>query len=206
MKKHFATGLAILLPIVLTFLIASFFLHFLTKPFLGLTEQTLAFIAGKDHFLARHPGLLKLASEVSILILLVGFISLIGLAAKYLFVNMFFNLTDRMLHTIPVVNKIYKAVQDVINGVISPSKPSFSQVVIVPFPNPKSQALGFVTREGGAGELISVFVPGTPNPTIGFMLMFAREKLIFTDFKVEEALKFIVSCGVILEKKQPDIS
>lgn len=202
MKRHFATGLAILLPIVLTLLIVSLFLHVLTKPFLGMTEHILTAMAGKDHFLSRHPGLLKLTSEISILILLVGFISLIGLAAKYLFINFFFKLTDRMLHTIPIVNKIYKAVQDVIQGVVRPSKPSFSQVVIVPFPNPKSQALGFVTREGGAGELISVFVPGTPNPTIGFMLMFAREKLIFTDFKVEEALKFIVSCGVILEKKQ----
>lgn len=209
MKKYFAAGVAILLPIAITLLIARFFLHLLTKPFLGVTQQIVTFIAGPEHFLQQFPGLLKLLSEIAILAFLFGFILFIGAIGKQFLANTLFYLTDRFLHTIPIANKIYKAVQDVLEGLFSPSKPCFSQVVLAPFPNTKSKVIGFITREGlpvqtglEEADLISVFIPGTPNPTMGFMLLFSRDKLIFTDLNVEDAVKFQVSCGVVLEKNR----
>lgn len=209
MKKYFFTGLAILLPIVITLLIASFFLKLLTKPFAGLVEQILHGIEGPHHYLVTYPNLLNFISKLGILLLLFTFIVFIGVIGRHLLTTSLISLTDRFLHNIPIANRVYKGVKDVTHNLLTSNRPSFSQVVLVPFPNKSSQALGFITREGlpltqvsKESDLISVFIPGTPNPTIGFMLMFPKSKLTFIDIKVEEAIKFIVSCGVILEKKQ----
>lgn len=209
MRKYFLTGLAILLPIILTLLIAKFFLGFLTKPFLGITQQLLTLFSGADGVLKNSPGLLKFLSQFLTLLFLFGFIVFIGLIAKQFIAAVFFTQADRFLHSIPIANKIYKAAQEVIQSLFSPTKPSFSKVVLVAFPHSKSKVLGFITREDfpvhgstSHSDYVSVFVPGAPNPTIGFMIMLSRSKLIATDLKVEDALKFIVSCGVILEKKE----
>lgn len=208
MKRYFVTGLAILLPMVLTLLIARFFLSFLTKPFIGITQQLLAFLIGTEGVLSRFPGLIKFFSQFIILLFLFGFIIFIGVIAKQFIANFLLTQTDRILHSLPIVNKIYKASQEVIHGLFKSSAPSFSKVVLVSFPHSKSKVLGFITREefpllnsSGQEDYVSVFVPGAPNPTIGFMVMLSKAKLTLTDLKVEEALKFIVSCGVILENK-----
>ncbi|KAF3361447.1 hypothetical protein PHSC3_002010 [Chlamydiales bacterium STE3] len=209
MKKYFATGLATLLPIVLTCMIVAFILRFLTKPFLGLTENLFLVFAGQDHLIATHPALLHFFSQMLIAISLVVFIVFIGFAGQHFLAKIFFSIGNRIIHTIPIVNKIYKASQDVIESLVNPNATSFSQVVLVPFPNKTSLSLGFITREGlpidtpcKETDLISVFLPGTPNPTMGFMLMFERKQIKIIDLKVDEALKFIVSCGVILDKKE----
>lgn len=209
MRKYFATGLAILLPIVLTCIIVAFILRVLTKPFLGLTEQVFYITAGNDNLLAKHPAVLNFLSEVLVAFILFGLIVVIGFLGQLFLAKVLFRLGDRLIHTIPFVNKIYKAAQDVIESFVNPNTSSFSQVVLVPFPNKKSFSLGFITRDGlptcnpcEEAKLISVFVPGTPNPTMGFMLMFDKNQLIPLDLKVDEALKFIVSCGVILQNKE----
>lgn len=209
MRKYFATGLAILLPIILTCFIVAFILRILTKPFLGLTQQIFFILAGDDNVLASHPAILQFISQLLILLSLFVMLVFIGFAAQLFFTKVIFRIGDRIIHTIPFVNKIYKAAQDVIENLANPRTSSFSQVVLVPFPNKHSLSLGFITREGLPAEsdcneshLVSVFVPGTPNPTMGFMLMFNRNQLVFTDIKVDEALKFIVSCGVICEKRE----
>ena len=76
---------------------------------------------------------------------------------------------------------------------------------MAPFPTESTYSLGLVSRESPktceeakGSELISVFVPTTPNPTTGFLLMYKKEDLIFIDMKTEDAIKYIVSCGVIV--------
>jgi uncharacterized membrane protein len=104
------------------------------------------------------------------------------------------------------VNKIYKACQDVVQSLFSSSSKSFSQVVFVPYPNAHNLSIGLMIRDSvkikhnqrDYEELVSVFVPGTPNPSVGFMLMFKREQLTFVNMKVDEAMKFVVSCGVVM--------
>lgn len=208
MRKYFATGLAILLPIVLTCVIAAFILRMLTKPFLNLTEQIFFLFAGHDHIIATHPAALHLFAQILIALLLFGLIVFIGFIGQLFLAKVFFAFGDKIIHNIPFVNKIYKATQDVIQNFVNPHTSSFSQVVLVPFPNKNSHSLGFITREGlpaitscAESKLVSVFVPGTPNPTMGFMLLFEKEQLIPIDLRVDEALKFIVSCGVICEKR-----
>ena len=126
-------------------------------------------------------------------------------------INTFFRLGDKILHRIPIINTVYKTTQDIINTLFVSDKDTFKQVVMVPFPRPDVFVLGLVARDSPqicsqtAGEdLVSVFVPTTPNPTTGFLLMFKRADLVPIDMRPEDAVKYIISCGVIVpEAKTP---
>jgi uncharacterized membrane protein len=80
---------------------------------------------------------------------------------------------------------------------------SFKQVVLIPFPHPRSYCLGIITADApstcqGNEELVSLFIPTTPNPMTGFLTMAPKKNLIYLDMKGDEALKYIISCAVIL--------
>lgn len=207
MKKYFTTGLAILLPILLTIIIVVFLVNILTRPFAGSIE---AFLENSGWFddnnsLWTSYDVIFFLSKILILCAIAGFILLIGFIGKHFLVDHTLQIANKFFHKVPYVNKIYKACQDVVHGLFSSKSTSFSQVVFVPFPNKHSLSVGLVTRsaiilskQSDEHELIPVFVPGTPNPSVGFMLMFKRHEIIFADMKVDQAMKFVVSCGVVL--------
>jgi uncharacterized membrane protein len=210
MKRYFLVGLAFLLPIVLTLMIANFAINVLTAPFLGLVKSIFSYSGLQDKYLSfvTNEQLMNVIAKVLILITLFLVTVLIGFMARVFVLHAFIRFGDYLIHKIPFVNKIYKALQDVISTLFASDKPSFSKVVLVPFPKSGTRSIGFVTNESlpegsdaNQADLISVFVPGTPNPTVGFVFLFKREQLIFLDMKVDEALKFVVSCGVILNKR-----
>lgn len=207
MKKYFTSGLVIFLPILLTILIVAFVINILTNPFVGnieaifhhfnLLEGTYFFIDGDD--------IIRFLSRFIVLIGLFGFIVFIGFVGKLFLIDYLFKLGYAVFHNIPYVNKIFKASQDVVHSLFSSESKSFSQVVFVPFPTAQTLSVGLVTKESlsvhstdDSTEMIPVFVPGTPNPSVGFMLMFKKEQLIFVNMKIDEAIKFVVSCGVVM--------
>lgn len=207
MKKHFITGLVILLPLVITIAVAIFLINFLTEPFIGIVSAVLTeFHIINQGFLFLTPEQLILyGSKVVILILL--FLTTVGLGVvtRWFLINALFRLGDRILHRVPIVNTVYKTTQDIIKTLFVSDKNTFKQVVMVPFPRPDVFVLGLIVRESpsicthAVGEdLISVLVPTTPNPTTGFLLMFKRSDIIHVDMKPEDAIKYIVSCGVIV--------
>jgi len=106
---------------------------------------------------------------------------------------------DLALMEVPLLNKVYGAVKQ-INESFSSNKSSFKQVVVVAFPNPRTRALGFVTGEQqglGAEKLLSVFVPTTPNPTSGFLVLVPERDVLKLDMSVADGVKFIISLGAI---------
>lgn len=207
MKKYFVTGLVILLPLVITIAVAIFLINFLTRPFMGIVSAIFTKLHIINHgFLFLTPEeLLYYGSKVIILILLFLITVGLGIVARWFLINTLFRLGDRILHRIPLVNTVYKTTQDIIKTLFVSDKNTFKQVVMVPFPRPGVFVLGLIARESpticsqAANEdLISVFVPTTPNPTTGFLLMFKRAELVHVDMKPEDAIKYIVSCGVII--------
>lgn len=200
------TGLAILLPLVITILVLEFIVDFLTEPFIGVIAPLL------KHFHIDRYGapyispekLLTYSSKACILVLLFLLTILIGIVTRWFLVRMALNLWDRILHKIPVIKTIYKTTQDIIKTLFSPDKHSFEQVVMVQFPTEGIYALGLISHESPAScskkvgsKLISVLIPTTPNPTTGFLLMYKETDLIYVDMKPEQAIKYLVSCGVI---------
>ena len=205
MKKSFITGLAILLPAILTLIIVMLVVNLLTKPFQGAVEGVLYNYAGDNWsvLFINSQQIITIISKVLALFLIVLVTLLIGFLGRVLFFHYLFQFGHWIFHRIPFLNKVYKATQEVVGSLFKEDKASFSGVVLVPFPNASTRAIGFVTNSSQnenntEEERISVFVPGTPNPTMGFMLKFRREQLESMNISVEQALKLIVSMGVMI--------
>lgn len=206
-KANFITGLVILLPLVLTIGILSFLINTLTKPFVGAVSTFLShfnFTEQKILFLSKETFVLYL-SKIFVLIALFAGTFLLGLFTRLFFMKSLISLSDAVLHKIPVVKTVYKTTQDIIKTLFVSDKNSFKQVVMVPFPKDGMYMLGLIVRESPKvctdavhEELISVLVPTTPNPTTGFLIMVKRKELINLNITPEDAIKYIVSCGVIV--------
>jgi uncharacterized membrane protein len=212
MKKYFITGLVILLPVVVTIAIVVFILDFLTKPFMGIVTPFLSKIGFQsiNFYLFSPDQIIKYGSQIFILIALFFFILGLGVVARMVIFRFVIHMSDSLLHRIPLVNKVYKTTQDIIKTLFSSDKDSFKHVVMVPFPNENTYSLGLVSQKspdtcGKAlnADLLSVFIPTTPNPTTGFLLIYKKEDLIFINMKTEDAIKYVVSCGVIIPEESP---
>ncbi len=200
MKKYFTAGLGILLPVIITFLIVGFLVNILTKPFLSLTESFLI-----QQEIVSQPTLVIIASKILIIVVIVLVVFIFGLIGNAFLFNYIFRINDYLFHRMPVINKVYKACQDVVSSLFSTSSSSFSQVVLVPFPSANTLSVGLITKDPfivntsrGDEEVVPVYIPGTPNPTVGFMLMFKKSQLIYSTMKADEAMKFVVSCGIAM--------
>lgn len=207
MKRYFLTGLAILLPLALTIAVVSFVINFLTEPFVGIVRDILYYFGLLEANLVflSSTELQTFVSKVIILVLLFFFTVTLGVVARWFFVRYLLKSWDSIIHRIPFVSTIYKTCQDVIKTMFASKTKSFKQVVLVPFPSQESRSVGLVTGENLSGlpesktdNIVAVFVPTTPNPTSGFLMMFNSKELVYLDMKVEEALKYIISCGVIM--------
>lgn len=195
MRKDFFAGLTILLPIVLTLIILRILVNLITAPFLGLaTTLVSGILPAEGSFLFfSHAFLVTILSKLFIIAVLAGTIFAIGYIGGHFIVEYLFQKGERLTQKVPIIRQIYKWTKDVAKLVFDSEKQKFSQVVLVPFPHQGAYSLGFITTDDDK-EKISVFVPGTPNPTVGYMLTMKHSELEFLTIKVEDALKFVVSC------------
>jgi uncharacterized membrane protein len=208
MKKNFLAGLAILLPFVVTLWFVLFVLNWTTKPFAGAIEQILIQLQIAAPVIHSYKAIIQIVSQIIAALMLAVVLFFTGFAAQAVVVKYFIRFGNSILHKIPLINKIYKASQDVMHTLFSEEGKAFSHVVLVPFPDDNSLSIGFISKsieECDEQDQISVFVPATPNPTIGFLLLFSKKQLIFVDLTVEEALKFVVSCGVVFPEFKKEV-
>ena len=206
MKRSFITGLALLLPLVISLLFALWIVNLFTKPFLPIVSavlEQLDLAQMQFGFLDARQVLLYL-SRLLILLFLVAFTFVVGILMRWYVAHRFVRFFDWLIHRIPLVNKVYKASQEVVTTLFHEDMQSFKEVVLVPYPHKDSQSLAFISRSSlpenstmPDNQLVSVFLPGSPNPTMGFMLLFQREQVIPIDLPVEDALRCIVSCGAL---------
>ncbi len=131
-------------------------------------------------------------------------ISAVGFMARNYFDKRLVEWIDSAMRKVPLVNKIYSATKQVNDAFTSNNKTAFRTVVLVEFPRPGVYTLGFVTSEqpqairGNEGEtLVCVFVPTTPNPTGGYLLLFPEQKVRKLQMSVGEGIKYVISLGSI---------
>ena len=186
LRNYFITGIVVLIPIGITL--------YLTKFFIGISSDIIPENLNPNSYLPYAiPGLEILISII--IITLVGGLSLSFLGKKIL------KLIEELFKKIPFIRTIYSAILQMTES-FSNSKHDKKSVVLIEYPRKGSWAVGFATKEN-QGEiknktnknLINVFVPTTPNPTSGFLLMFPKDEVIYLDMNFEEASKFIVSAG-----------
>jgi len=199
MKKHFLTGLVILLPLTLTIAVISFIFNLVTGPYVGIFQQIL------HHFnlLDRNIQVQEYASQVLVVVFLVSLTIFFGMLARSYFFGYFLKLWDWLLHKIPFIGSIYKTSQEAIKTLLS-SEGSFKQVVLAPFPDSKSECIGFIAKENippfaedAKETMVGVFIPTALNPTSGFFVVYPESEVQYIDMKVDEAFKYLMSCGAL---------
>lgn len=204
------TGLILILPLAITIILVLFLVNFLTKPFVGSVQSALSYYGFID---AKSKILLLYVSKLFVLIGLFLLTLVLGIIGRWFLQHYLIGLSDLIFHKIPFVNKVYRTCREIVHTLFTPSSKIFQQVVVVPFPHGKSMSIGLISQqklpEGSFEKLkdyATVLVPGTPNPTMGLVLLYPRNKIQNVDMSVEDALKCIVSCGIILSdfKTQPD--
>ena len=143
----------------------------------------------------------------TILTLLVIFLT--GLATRNFIGNRVVALWESILHRIPVFNTIYSSVKQVSDTLFSSSGNAFRKALLIEYPRKGAWTIAFLTGAPGGdvrnhlvGDYVSVYVPTTPNPTSGFFLMIPRADTVELDMSVDEALKYIVSMGVVTPEHQ----
>jgi len=204
MRKSFITGIAILLPLALTIAIVIFLVNLLTGPFLGLVQGFMDYynILPQGFWIFSSEQIKVLLSKLLILVFLGFFTILLGMLTRWFVVKSAIKMGDYVLHRIPFINTLYITFQDVFQTIFHSKTSSFKQVVMLPFPNLDSKTIGLVTRENisvsKSDSRVAVFVPTTPNPTSGYLLLMQEKDLVYLDLSVEEALKYVISCGVVM--------
>ena len=185
-RNYFIAGVVVLIPIGITVYVTLFLV--------SISSKILPNELNPNHYLPYNiPGLEILISII--LITLIGWLSLSFIGKKLL------DIFNNVLKKIPILRTIYSALGQM-TETFTTSEKNKKNVVLIEYPRKGTWAVGFATKEN-TGELntktsrnlVNVFVPTTPNPTSGFLLMIPKEDLIFLDLTFEEASKFIVSAG-----------
>jgi uncharacterized membrane protein len=209
-RSSFLTGLAVTFPALLTLAavkwlvgtissVTDLLLFFLPRT---LTHESLVNANDGKGPMFWYWSLVALALAVVL-------VSVAGVLARYYIGKKVIDWTDRVLMRVPLLNKFYGAIKQV-NDAFAGNKHSFKTVVLVEFTGPGNYSVGFITSEQqgeiqqkAGRNLVSVFVPTTPNPTSGFLIMVPEEKLTKLDMSVTDAIKYIVSLGAISQEYPP---
>jgi len=187
LRNYFITGVLVLIPIGVTVYLTLFFIKIFSK----ILPQEI----NPNHYLPYSiPGLEIIISIMVITV--IGWLSLSFLGKKLV------KLVNDIFKKIPFLRTVYSAIGQMTQSFAQTRKSKKKSVVLVEYPRKGSWAVGFATQEN-TGEiasktnknLINVFVPTTPNPTSGFLLMFPKDEIIYLDMSFEDASKFIVSAG-----------
>ncbi len=192
MKKYFITGLLVLVPLFITVWVIS--------SLIGMMDQSLLLLP--ENWRPKAQLGLEIPGLGALLTMLIIFVT--GLIATNFFGKRLILLWEAILARVPVVKSIYASVKQVSDTLFSDSGNAFRQAVLVQFPRQGAWTIAFVTGKPGGdvanhlpGDYVSVYVPTTPNPTGGYFLMMPRTEVIELDMSVDEALKYIISMGVV---------
>jgi len=194
-QKLFIAGILTLIPLVVTF----YLLYFLFTTLDNFLGNILEAVLGRE-----LPGAGFLLSIL--LVLLAGFLTTNLLGKKILYLG------EDVIQRIPLVKGIYSSTKQIVDAFSSREKDAFKKVVLLQYPRPGLYALGFVTgtsqgeiQDKTREPLIYVFVPTTPNPTSGMLLMVPEYDLISLDMTVEDGLKVLISGGIANPQNNPSL-
>ena len=196
-QRNMAAGVLTLIPIVVTYVVFMFVLRVLSN----LGEPLLTAIAGVlqrffPELEVRDPFVLK---TISVLIVIFGTYGM-GLIASRVVGLRLIEMFDNLITRIPLVRQVYGSVKSLLN-VLRQKPDTVQRVVMIEFPHSEMKTIGLVTRtmrdEATGRELAAVFVPTTPNPTGGYLEVVPVDRLVSTDWSLDEAMNFVISGGAI---------
>jgi uncharacterized membrane protein len=209
-RSSFLTGLAVTFPALLTLAAVKWLVGTISS----MTDLLLFFLPRS----LTHESLVSINDgkgpmywywSLEALVLAMALICMVGVLARNYIGKKIIDWTDRVLMRVPFLNKIYSAIKQV-NDAFAGNKHSFKTVVLVEFPREGIHSIGFITSEQRdevqqkiREKVVCVFVPTTPNPTSGFLILVPEEKVTKLDMSVADAIKYIVSLGSLSPEYLP---
>lgn len=198
-RRYLIAGLLVWVPILITILILKFII--------GILDQFITILPVSwqpNHVLGWNaPGFGLL---ISILVIL-----LTGMVASNFLGSQVVEIWDRFVNRIPVVRSIYSGVKQIMETLFTPGGNAFRKVLLIEYPRKGMWSIAFqtgdtapvISQETGQ-EMVTIFIPTTPNPTSGFLMMVPKNEAIVLDIPIDQALKFVISLGVVTPVKRLD--
>ena len=198
-RRFFLTGLLVTAPIIITIYVTWLVITFIDVKVANLLPEYLDF---RKALPFQIPGLG--------LVIVIFVITLIGAITPGLIGRNLLKLGEMILFKTPVIRTVYSSIKQIMETVMSTNSKSFKEVVLVEYPRKDIWVIAFVTSSVKGeinnkikkSELVSIFVPTTPNPTSGFLLFVAQKDLIYLDMPVEQAVKLVISGGIVSPKQK----
>ncbi len=201
-RNAFLSGLLLLAPLAVTWLVFSWLIDKV-----GGTFRPVFQVFAPESFKREN---LELIWNVLTTIIVVGLVTLLGYFSRYVFTAYFGRTAERFIDNIPGVGSVYRWVKQIVDTFSAQKRNIFEKVVLVEYPSPGSWVVGFLTnraageiQERTASELVTVFIPTTPNPTSGFLLFYPENRVKPLDMTVSEAMKLIISGGTVVPPWPP---
>lgn len=194
LKTYLFTGILVTAPVTITFFMAY-------ELFLWMDRWTRSLIPPQ----MMNKGIFYYIPGFGVLILISALI-IIGLFTTGFIGGFFVRLGDYIVSKMPIISSIYSLLKQLFETVLSPKSQSFKEAVLVQYPRKGIWIIGFLagsaadelqTKTPIDEDLLSIFIPTTPNPTSGFLILMPKSEVIKLDMSVEDALKYVVSCGIV---------
>lgn len=199
-QANFFAGLAVVLPAVLSIAVVLW----LFGTIANLTDTLLIFIPADITHKDGGKGEMYWYWSLVALVLAASIITLIGSLARVYLGRQIIQMVDQVMLKVPLLNKVYGAIKQVNDAFATNKNSSFKQVVMVEFPREGIYSIGFITGDQNQEvqaktkeKIVSIFVPTTPNPTTGFLILVPETKVTKLDMEVADGIKFIISLGSV---------
>jgi uncharacterized membrane protein len=196
-RNAFVTGLLLLAPLAVTWVVFSWLVGQVGGGF-----RPVFFFFVPERLLAQ-PGLDVIWNLLATLVVIL-LVTLLGYISRYVFSHFFGQVAERIIKSVPGVSTVYNTVKQIVETFGAQSRSVFSKVVLVEFPRKGVWSIGFLTNKAlgepqarTSAEVWSVFVPTTPNPTSGFLVLFPKGDIIELDMTVGDGMKMIISGGTV---------
>ena len=204
LKNAFITGLLILVPIALTIYIFYISFRFFDGILKNFINQFFSDTLGISQTITSFPGL-----GLLLLILLIVFT---GIIARNYFGRKLLDLGEFIVTRIPLINRIYIAIREISEAILSEKREVFKKAVLIEYPRKGLYTMAFFTQDTRGPiqdtleeDVVSVFVPTTPNPTSGYLLFVPKTQVTDLDMSVEDAMKLVISGGSVNLKNRPGL-
>lgn len=198
LKTYLFTGILVTFPVTITFYMAC-------ELFLWIDKWSRSLIPPK---FASHE-IIPYIPGIGV-VMLIAVLILIGMFTTGFIGRFFVRLGDWIVSKMPLISSLYSLLKQLFETIFSPKSQSFKEAVLVEYPRKGIWIIGFLAGET-TGELndkiaqspaLSVFIPTTPNPTSGFLILIPEKDIIKLDMSVEDALKYVVSCGIVMPEEE----
>ncbi|MEO0794957.1 MAG: DUF502 domain-containing protein [Verrucomicrobiota bacterium] len=203
-RNAFIAGIFLIAPLGVTIFVVNFMLTRVGEP---INEAIFHFIDAEIRNLPSVRVLLNILGIVAV----VTAITALGFLSKYFIGKFVISIGERIIEALPFINTVYKTVKQITETFSRQQKAVFQKVVLTEYPRKGVFVLGFLTSEAQGevqertgAEVINIFVPTTPNPTSGFLLMVPKNEVIELEMSVADGMKLIVSGGAVTPAFDPD--